>query len=150
MAEATDEKLIKIYVEMRDKIKAIGAAASKEKAAIQISMSTIEGEIKKRLNDRGQTSFKTNAGTAFKTTKDFVSVEDHTMFLRFVICEIFKAAKLDAPSGPLMDHILSNGPWQFFAKSITKGAVKDYMDEHDGAVTPGAKYSTESVIQVRK
>ena len=150
MAEATDEKLVKVYVAMRDKLKVIAAAATKEKADIQTNMEKIEGEIKKRLNTRGQTSFKTNAGTAFKTTKDFVGVDDHTEFLRFVIREIFKVAKLEEPKKFVMDDILSNGPWQFFAKSITKDAVKTYMEEHDGAVTPGAKYSTESVIQVRK
>ena len=150
MSNATDEKLIEAYVGMRDKVAAIAAATKKEQAGLKVNMGMIEGEIKKRLIDRGQTSFKTNAGTAFKTSKDFVGIEDHTLFLRFVVREIFAVAKLEEPEQRVMDDILSNGPWQFFAKSITKDAVKKYMEEHDGEITPGAKYSVESVIQVRK
>lgn len=154
MASATTDKLISIYVAMRDAISIKEKAFKKEKGDIKEKMGVIEKELFKRLEADGLDSLKSDSGTAFKSTKQFVGVENFDEFMKFLIKSVIDTAV----SGPnplggtqaVIDHVLQNASLQFLNKVVNKAAVLEYMEENNDKLPPGIKYSSEIVIQVRK
>lgn len=159
MAIETD-KLVKTYIQMRDKISAIEAEAKENKKDIKDKMDIIEKELFKRLKDEGLESFKTDAGTVFKTTTDYVGVDDFDELLKFIAKSVIRSAftsdenaSLEAVEATLEEAAnlaLEHADFQFLNKAVNKTATKEYMEANNGALPPGIKYGSEIVIQIRK
>ena len=146
---ATTEKLISVYLQMRDDIAAKDKAAKEAKSSIVDSMNMIEDELYKRLKKEKLTTFSTDAGTAFETTNDYVGIEEFDDFLGFLISSILTAAGLP-PTPATLKQVLAAADLQFLNKAVNKTAVKDFMEENEGKLPPGIKYTKEIVIQIRK
>ena len=78
--------------------------------------------------NNGETSKKTDSGTAFITTTDFAQVADWDAILGF---------------------IKKNEAWGMLEKRVAKNAIRGYIDEHK-EVPNGVNYGTRIDINVRK
>lgn len=123
------DKLVEAYVACRDHLGEVRKTFKGAEAEHKASMALIETAIMDEANAQGVESFKTTHGTAFKTKKDFISVEN------------WPAA---------LDHMIMNDLTHLLTKSVGKAAAKEYMEEHGGALPPGLKYGYIPTISIRR
>lgn len=128
MSEFKVEDLVKRRIELRDQIEAIDKKAKADKAALTQFADTIDGFLFKKAMDDGVESFKTEHGTFFITTKEFINVEDWESTLPWLI---------------------ESGRTDMLTKAISKNAVMDYINE-TGAPPPGIKYCSKKEGVVRR
>lgn len=124
----TPDKAIEVFIKIRDEITARKKAFDESIADLKEQQTSLEVYLKAHLNETGADSIKTKAGTAFKTTKEKVSVADWPDFFAFVKDE---------------------ERWEFLKHDVVKSAVKDYLEENDD-LPPGVGYSTSVEVQVRR
>lgn len=124
----TTEELISKYVELRDAKEAITAKAKADAEPITAAMDTIGSVLLNLMNESGETSKKTSAGTAFIKLNEFVGVENWDVTLEFI-----------ANHG--MQHMLK--------RDINKTAALEFMKE-TGNIPPGLKYTASREVQVRR
>lgn len=95
-------------------------------------MANLEARLLVISNDTGVDSFKTESGTAFRTTKDYA--------------RIAAGARLQ-----LDDYVLRTGNIQIYTSHLSKIAVKELMaTDNLNPAEAGIDYIQEDVIQVRK
>ena len=123
-------KLVTAYVAMRDDLAAKKKVFDEFAKGRKADMQKIADALQKLMDAAGGIeSLRTDAGTAFRATKDFVSVEDWNQTLQWV---------------------RDTDTLELFNKAVNKTVVKEYMSEHDGATPPGLAYGTSIEIQVRR
>lgn len=149
MVTITSDKLIGIYVKMRDVVAAKEKVFKAEKKSIGEKMEVIAKELRKRLKADEVKSIKSDSGTVFETKKEFVGIEDFDDFLRFLIGTILDCV-VDEVEQRDIDSALQHAELQFLNKAVNKTATLEWMEENEGKLPPGIKYSSEFVIQVRK
>ncbi len=123
------EIMVKAYVKMRD---ALGERRKEFKAfeaRMKKDMDKIAIELMATADAVGVESFKTEYGTAFKKTSDFVAVKDWSKAL---------------------DYIVKYDLVNMFNKSVNKTAVKEFMAENNNMLPPGLEFGQKVEIQVRR
>lgn len=123
------DKLVGAYVACRDHLSELRKDFKKEEVEHKSAMALMETEIMNQAEKQGVESFKTKHGTAFKTKKDFISVEN------------WPAA---------LDFMLMKGLTHLLTKSVGKAAAKEYMEENDGRLPPGLRYGSIPRISIRR
>jgi len=129
MSQHKADKLVAVYVKMRDDLSAKEKTFKEFKAGRKEEMQKIADALQKMMDATGQESMKTKAGTAFRATKDFISVEDWNQVLAYVE---------------------ESGDLAIFNKSVNKTVIKEYMGDHDGITPPGLLYGMKTEIQIRR
>lgn len=130
MAAPSMDTVVKSYMKLRDQKDAIKREAKTKVDELDASIEKLETWILSRMETDGVTSYKTEHGTAFRTTTDYVTVADWDAVLDFV-------KKEDAY------HLLE--------KRVSKAAVLGYMnDPEDKRVPPGVNYYTRADINIRR
>jgi len=98
--------------------------------ARKADMQKLADALQKLMDDAGGIeSLRTDAGTAFRATKDFISVENWN---------------------EVLEYVKESGDLAIFNKSVSKAVIKEYMGDHDGMTPPGLVYGTSTEIQVRR
>ena len=123
------KKLVAVYVKLRDDLaeqKKIFAAFEKGR---KVELQRVADALQQIMDSTNVDSVKTEAGTAFFATKDFVSVEDWNATLAWV---------------------RETDTLELFNKAVNKTVVKEYMKDHEGQLPPGLAYGTQIEIQVRR
>lgn len=128
LSDASDDILVKAFVELRDKRKVLKDTYTADDATLKARQDKIEGEILQRYNTRGTESSRTAHGTAYKTTVGYASVADR---------EALKA------------YVLSNDAWELLTIAANKTSVKQHIDEH-ADVPPGVNWREEVHIRVQR
>ena len=123
------DKLVAAYVKMRDDLSAQEKTFKEFKAKRKDEMLQIADALQKMMDDDGLESMKTTAGTAFRATKDFISVENWNDVLKYVE---------------------DTGDLAIFNKSVNKTVIKEYMGDHAGITPPGLLYGMKTEIQIRR
>lgn len=121
-------EIIGTYMKLRAKKKSIEAAAKSEVEKLTAVMDKIETLLKVEADKQGVTSFKSEHGTAFISTKDYANVADW-----------------DAVLG----YIQTSGDYTILNKAVNKTAVRAYIDRTK-ETPPGVTYGTMLEINVRK
>ncbi len=129
MSQHKADKLVTAYVKMRDDLSAQEKTFKEFKAGRKEDMLKIADALQRMMDDDGLESMKTTAGTAFRATKDFISVEDWNDVLKYVE---------------------ESGDLAIFNKSVNKTVIKEYMGDHGGLTPPGLAYGQKFEIQVRR
>ena len=142
MAKA--DKLVTAYIKMRDEKTKITREHKDAVGVLDEKMDLVANELSKMMDDVGTDSFKTSAGTAFKTTKDQTGVLEIEEFREFLSAQ---AANDDKE---LAAKIYDNFPWHFFTKAVSKPAVIAFMKDNDGRTPDGIRYEQFIETQVRK
>jgi hypothetical protein len=154
------------FVKMRAAIDEISREAKEKTAAIKKPMELIETYIRTELDKLNIDSFKgkDGCGTAFKQTKDYVSVSDKEGFKKFLaetMCLKMRPFVYKDPKGQwlrggesdLAEHVecmLNSGAFDLITLSANKLNCKDWMQNNDGIMPPGVGYTKEIVVQIRK
>jgi hypothetical protein len=128
MADLTVDQIVAAYLKLRNKKKAVEAAAEEEVRTIKEKMTKLEAWLLEQANAQGVTSFKTVHGTAFVTTTDYANVADWDAVLGF---------------------IKSKQAFDMLERRVSKTAVRSYLDAH-GEVPAGVNYGTRLEVNVRK
>jgi hypothetical protein len=126
--ELRDDELVKIYIGLRDRRAKRKAAYEQDDAPDATKMDKIEGILLHRMQESGQESVRTAAGTAYKTTKSYCSVADWDAILRFV-----------------QEH----GAWEMLTRGVNKSAVEQYKAVTED-LPPGVNMRTEVVVNFRR
>ena len=127
MAMQTD-KVIEAYLKVRAQKEALKKKHTEEMAPLNEAMFKLASWLQKQLQETGQTSAKTPAGTAFLQTDVSVAVEDFDAILAF---------------------IRSHDLWVMLEKRVSKSVVQDYIASTN-EVPPGVKVSSEISCHVRR
>lgn len=125
---ATMSEVIAGYIKMREIKEGLVKKQKEELAPINEHMTKLENWLHKQLQDQGQKSARTDAGTAFLQNEHSVTVEDFTAML---------------------EHIRATDQWELLERRASKTVVLDLI-ESTGVIPPGVKVTSEIVCRVRK
>lgn len=158
------DKLVGMYVNMRDALKEREKAYKESVVELKANMEKLELHIKKKLDDAGIDSVKAGKHTAFTTMKDSVTIDDKEDFKSFLYGSLLMALRHEMykdmegnwqPDGQVNfdDHIsklMESDALDILTLSANKNSIKAYMDEHKGLLPEGIQYRQEQTIQIRK
>lgn len=122
-------EMIKKYVELRDFMKLRAEARAVEDKPYNEAMETIEGIVLQHLNENSEQSIKTEWGTAYKST---------TM-----------SAKVASPED-FFNYVREADAFQLLTSAVSKDAVKDHMEEHQGTPPPGIDVTYFTKVNFRR
>lgn len=123
--------LVEEYIQIRDLLDAKRKDYKNFEDKAKMEMAELEAKILEVSNQTGVDSFKTKAGTAFRTTKDYARI---------------------APGARQQteEYAIRTGNLQIFTSHISKVAVKELMAAGEDPGEMGIDYVQEDVIQVRR
>lgn len=122
------DEVVAAYIELRDKKAEVERETKERVEKIKHKMDKFEAWFQQYLDDTGQTSAKTHAGTVFLTTTDFARVADWDAVLEF---------------------IKTREAYDLLEKRVSKTAVRGYIDT-DNNVPPGVNYGSKISVNVRR
>lgn len=125
----SDEELVSRYVALREKVASMNKAHEEKVKPYNDAMETIANVLLASLNARGAESTKTAAGTAYLSTTHRVNVSDR-----------------DA----LLSYVKQSGDLSMFTNAVSKEAVEEYMEQHEGQLPPGISRTGFTKCNVRK
>lgn len=125
----TAEDIVKKYIEIRDFVAEENKAFKERMKAYTEGLSTLEGLAAAMMADTKQTALKTEFGTAYREPQLSVTCEDKNSFHEWV---------------------RTNGFWQFLTAHVSKEAVEQYMEGHDGQTPPHLKIDTYNAVRFRR
>lgn len=128
-AQPQDDELIDKYVAYRDHLDAEQKAFDLRLKPYNDAMQFIAGEMQRRLQERGDESVKTEAGTAYKSTTTSFKVADRDKFF---------------------DFIRESDEFSLLTSAVAKDAVKTYAEEHQGMLPPGLEASQFTKVNFRR
>lgn len=134
MAEMNVDLAIQKYVELRDRRTALKADYEAKDEQLKELMGKIENWLLMELDKAGGQNIGTTHGTAYKTYKEYVTIDNYEAFV---------------------EYVTANEAYGMFEKRVSKSAVKDYMDanaegEYQNPPPPGVKLVREVAIGVRR
>lgn len=128
LKEKKISELIDQYITLRDAVdEETNKLKTRLKTAVEV-MNCIEACLLEKLDVAGVESSSSKEGTVFFTTSTRCGVGDWDELLPFIM----------------------DGNPQLLNKAVNKTAVKEFMDENEGALPPGVNWGEERVIQIRK
>lgn len=116
------------YIELRDRVAEIEAAAKAETAPLKETMGKIESYFKALAEAEGVESWKTAHGTVYLSRQDSVRLADPGVFFDFVV---------------------ANEAWDLIEKRASKTGVRSFV-ESSGSLPPGADLTTRIEVNVRR
>ncbi len=129
MHSPTVDDFVAQYVKLRDFIKKESDAFDERLKPYKDAMALIESQLNQKMLDDGVESFKTEHGTADKTTTLSVKTEDKDSFVRYVIGE---------QAFELVDF-----------RPLKEG-VKEFMERNGDAPPPGVGVALITNVRVRR
>lgn len=122
------DDVIRAYILLRDQRDTLKKRHAEELKKPNEDLYKLQLWLQRQLQQTGQTSAKTEAGTAFLQTDTSVTVEDFDATLAF---------------------IQTNGLWPMLEKRVSKSVVTDYISS-TGEIPPGVKVTSEISCHVRR
>jgi hypothetical protein len=123
------DKLVQIYIKIRDKKTEIKKAFDAEYAKLDEKLSTVATELKSRAQAEGVEGFKSESGTVYLSETMKVTGSDWGAFGQF---------------------LKTHDPLEFMEKRISSTAIKAYMKESGGELPPGVSIFKEIEARVRR
>lgn len=158
-ATPTKDVVIAKYVALRDEMKVIAERHAAELAPLQEQMDRIEAWLLANLNQDGVDSYKTSAGTAYKTVAMSCSVADKLAFTNTIFQTVAQNIRGQLPIGDrewapeavdMIAQIIADSDWSLADLRVSKSGVKEFMEGHSGAVPPGVSVEHVTKVNVRR
>jgi hypothetical protein len=121
-------ELVEKYIQLRDKKSEYKAEYDAKVSIIEALLNKIEGKFLQVFEESGMDSVKTEAGTAYKSTRISVTTGDKDAFMEFV---------------------RTNDEWPLLEVRPSKSAVEEYRAAHDD-LPPGINWRAEQVVNIRR
>ena len=125
------EKIVSVYVKIRDEKSRIKQDADKRCTELQAKLGRLEAEIQRELNRLNVQSVRTGSGTAFQKLEIKPSCRD------WGLLDAWTQAEGIPPSG-------------IFEKRLSRKFVTDYMAAHDGETPAPVTVHRELTVHVRR
>jgi hypothetical protein len=116
------------YVALRDLIKEEDDAHKEKMASKRQILEQLGNLIMRHLQDQNVESMRTDAGTAYLTSKKSASLADADAFMK---------------------HVLATGDFDLLDRRANVTAVEDYITTH-GVAPPGVNWSVANAIGIRR
>ena len=127
--------IVKAFILIRDATTKLEADHKTAKEVLATKQDYLHSIINKKLIDDDVKTIATDFGTAFKQKKEYVKIEDWSLFSEYVTNELVAGN----------DDVLA-----FFNKKVNKTTTLAYMKAHNGALPPGVGYTSEYELEVRR
>lgn len=124
----TPADLIASYLQIRNKKRALEEEHKKALAPYNDVLNRIETELAKIMQDTGLENLPGGGGTAYRTTRTSVTVDDWDLFLGWV---------------------RENNAWHALERRASKTAVEEILADEE-ALPPGLTLARAMVVNVRK
>lgn len=124
----TNDEIVKLYVQLRDKRAAEKKAWEAVDTALAQKMEKLEAILLARYQEQGIESARTKYGTAYKTKVGYASVADRDVFFKWV---------------------MENRAVEFLEARCNKSAVQQFIAEHND-LPPGVNWREEIHIRVNR
>ena len=124
----TPDRLVEMYVLLRDRVAEIKQRHKDELARPTLAMAKLEGLMLDALNASNVQSMRANQGTFYKINRTSCTVEDWSTVL---------------------DYIRQNNLWELLESRVSKSAVEAIVAD-TGAVPPGVKITTFVDVGIRR
>jgi hypothetical protein len=121
-------ELVAMYIQLRDKKAEYKAEYEAKVAKIEENLDKIEAKLLQVFEESGMDSVKTEAGTAYKSTRVSVTTGDK-----------------DA----VMEFVRTNDEWPLLEVRPSKSAIEQYREQHDD-LPPGINWRAEQVVNIRR
>lgn len=122
------DDLVREYRDVRDNLDLARRDYQEKEKIAKGRMAEISMALRELSDELGVKSFKTDFGTAYRTTK-----------------ESFRVGNWEE----ILDYIKATDNWQMLEKRIAKLATKEIFDA-EGELPPGVQYEQEIEFVVRK
>lgn len=125
-----------------------------ELAPLAEELNLCETFIKNHMNQAGLQQAKTDAGMAFFTTKDSVTVRDMDQVIRFMLAAAPSPESINgmpftpATWGAVVDWFYQHGLWGLLNKAVNKTAAKELIEAK--TPPPGIEYSSYKDLAWRR
>lgn len=157
----TAEEVIAKYVELRDRKEEMVKRHKEELEPLNKAMENIETFFLAKTQEEGVDSYRTSAGTAFKTTAANVSLSDPDAFKDYVflpaIQDIVSYFTVDPKNRGVdgaavqvcMDKLKANAKWGLIDFRAGKKGIEDVLNETNTPV-PGVEFKRYLKINIRR
>lgn len=125
----TAEDIVKKYIEIRDFVQAETKAFKERMKAYNDGMEALEALAASLMNITKQTALPTEFGTAYREPQLSVTCQDKSSFHEWVRV---------------------NGQWHFLTAHVSKEAVEQYIEEHEGKAPPYIKVDAYNAVRFRR
>lgn len=121
-------EVVEKYIALRDKKAALKRDYEAKVEAIDQMLDKVETLLLTNMQEQGVDSYKTPAGTAYKSVRASASVADRESFMRF---------------------IQETGEWSMLDVRANKTAVQEYREANND-LPPGVNWSEQIVVNIRR
>ncbi len=121
------EDVIRTYVQLRDQKSDLEKALNEQLDPIKKQLEKLASYLLRELPEQGASSFKTEGGTAFITTREWATVKDWEATLQY---------------------IRENDAYDLLERRVSKIAVRTLVD--GGTPPPGVNYGTKLGVNIRR
>lgn len=128
VAKRSPADMVAMYIRLRDHKKAAEDEFKKSMARVNEGMDKLEGEMLEHLNQSGANSLSCESGTAYKSRKTSVTVQEEEVFL---------------------EYVRANDLWAALDVKANKTFVQKRMDEEE-EIPPGLKITQVDIVGVRR
>lgn len=123
------DKLVRVYLRMRDKKSELNKAHDEEIAKIDVGLKKIEATLLQYCKESKQEGGRTDSGSFSRSIKSRVWPSDWDLFKKFV---------------------LENGAVDLLEKRINQSALSTFLAENPEKEPPGLNKTSEYVMTVRR
>lgn len=156
---ATAEEVIAKYVQLRDEVATISKQQAEDLRPKRDAMQAIEAWLLNQLNTVGSDSFKTGAGTAYKTVASSVKLVDAGAFKGHVFApaldQVYNYLKATGYDIQPVDFeaisrlLIEQARWDMVDfRAGKKGILEDA--EHNDVLPPGVAVDYSTQVNVRR
>lgn len=122
------QTLVNKYIQLRDKKAELDKQHKDRMAKYNDALKELESRLLDQLNTLGVESARTPSGTAYRTIRSSVKVDDRDAFISF---------------------IRDNDGWDFVESRPNKNAVESYLEEQQ-ELPPGVSINRQAVVNIRR
>ena len=129
LEETPVDKMVKVYIKIRDHLRAVQAEFAVKEEAIQAQLQVIESHLLERCKDIGAQNIKTKYGTVVRSVKTDYSTNDWDS---------------------LYEYIDEHKLYGILFKRINQSNLKHWLEEHPTLVPKGLNLTNSYSITVRR
>jgi hypothetical protein len=127
--EVPVEKLVKVYIKMREKQAEMASAFKEQEEALKDKMSKVKGALLEHCKEHNVESVRTAEGVFFRTLKQSYWTNDWESMGKFIV-----------------EHQVP----ELLEKRLHQGNIKQFLAEHPDLLPPGINVDSEYSVTVRR
>jgi hypothetical protein len=127
--EVPVEKLVKVYIKMREKQAEMASAFKEQEETLKDKMAKVKGALLEHCKEHNVESVRTAEGVFFRTLKQSYWTNDWESMGKFIV-----------------EHQVP----ELLEKRLHQGNIKQFLAEHPDLLLPGINVDSEYSVTVRR